>query len=301
VRQALPTHAAAPPAIDNLRGALYILAACLLFTAMGAIAKLLGERLPTIEVAFGRAFGGFVAVLPLALRAGWGVWRTDRLWLHVTRGTLGTAALICGFYTLTHLPLAEATALSFTKALFQVLLAAVVLHEIVRAERWIATAVGFLGVVVMLGPGVGQGLLAPAALVGLAGSLFAALVSITLRRLVLLEREITILVYLGIVGSIITGVPAAFVWVTPNATELALVAAMAVIGLVSQFFLMRGFRVGEASAMAPFDYARLPLAAAWGLALFAETPGLETIAGAALITLSALYVAHREARAARRA
>jgi drug/metabolite transporter (DMT)-like permease len=299
VRDSLPATGTAP-AVDNVRGAFNILAACLLFTAMGAIAKVLGERLPAIEVAFGRAFGGLLVVLPLVLRAGPGAWRTSRLGLHVTRGTLGTMALICGFYAVTQLPLAEATALSFTKPLFQVVLAALILREVVRATRWVATVVGFVGVLVMLAPGLAGPTLAPAALVGLAGAGFAAVVSITLRRLVHLEREITILLYLGLTGTLVTGVPTAFVWVTPTALEAGLMLAMAAIGLVSQIFLMRGFRLGEASAMAPFDYSRLPFSAAVGFLVFAEAPGHATFAGAVIVAGSALYVARAEAQAARR-
>ncbi|MEZ5904858.1 MAG: DMT family transporter [Geminicoccaceae bacterium] len=92
-------------------------------------------------------------VLPLMAQEGIGLWRTQRLGAHFGRALLGTGAMICGFYAFTHLPLAEATAISFTKPLFMVLLAALVLHETVRARRWTATAVGFLGVLLMLRPG----------------------------------------------------------------------------------------------------------------------------------------------------
>jgi drug/metabolite transporter (DMT)-like permease len=297
VTRALPRKsAAADPAVDNVRGALCILVSGVLFTAMAAMAKFLGQRLPSIEIAFARSILGFLLVLPFAMRAGPAVWRTTRLHLHVTRGTLGSCGMICGFYAVTHLPLAEATALSFTKPLFQVLLAAFVLRELVRGERWVATAIGFLGVLVMLGPAAGQGVLSLAALVGLAGAVFAALVSITLRHMVQIERELTILVYLGIVGSIVTGIPTAFVWVTPTLGEFALMLLMSAVGMISQLFMMRGFRLGEASAMAPFDYARLPISALWGFLFFAELPGMATVAGALVIAGSTLWIARREAQ-----
>ena len=287
------------PAIDNLRGAGCILVSCVLFTAMAALAKLLGERLPTVEVAFARAFFGLALVLPFAFRAGIGTWRTHRPFLHITRGALGTAGLTCAFYAVNHLPLAEATALSFTKPLFQVLLAALVLRELINRERWLATAIGLCGVLIMLRPSVNFGLGGGAVAVGLAGALCGALVSVTLRQMVQVERELTILLYLGIVGSLLTGVPASFVWVWPSGVEFLLMLAMGVVGMISQLFLMRGFRLGEASAMAPFDYARLPISAFWGFLLFAETPSPLSLAGATIIAASSVWLARREALRAR--
>ncbi|MDF1586602.1 DMT family transporter [Marinimicrococcus flavescens] len=282
---------------DNVRGALWILASCLLFATMSALAKIAGERLHSFEVSFFRAFFGFVLLLPLILRAGPGVWRTSRLHLHITRGTVGSLGLLFGFYAVTHMPLAEATALGFTKPLFQVLLAAFALREVVRMRRWVATAVGFLGVLVMLRPDTGN--LELAALAGLAGALCGATVSVTLRHMVRLERELTILAWLGVVGTVVTGLPALFVWQTPTPGELGLLLCMAAVGTVSQVCLMRGFRVGEASAMAPIDYSRLPLSAFYGVILFAEWLDPLAILGAAIIAGSTLYIARREAALAR--
>lgn len=288
-----------PGITDNVRGALWILASCLLFATMSALAKLAGERLHSFEVSFFRSFFGLVLLLPLLLRAGPGVWRTSRPHLHITRGAVGSMGLLLGFYAVTNMPLAEATALGFTKPLFQVLLAAFALREVVRMRRWLATAVGFAGVLVMLRPDPDN--LQLAALAGLGGALCGATVSVTLRHMVRLERELTILAWLGIVGSVVTGIPAFFVWRTPEPFELALLLLMALVGTVSQFCLMRGFRLGEASALAPIDYARLPLSALYGVLLFAEWPDPVSILGALIIAGSTLYIARREAQLAREA
>lgn len=286
------------PAVDNARGALWHVVACLLFSLMAALAKVLGDRLPSIEVAFARSFLGFLLVLPVLLMAGRGVWRTDRLWLHVTRAGLGTVALICSFHSVTHLPLAEATSLSFTRPLFQVVLAALVLRELVGRDRWGATLVGFLGVLVMLRPGAAS--VEPAALVALTGAACVAVVGIALRELAQAERHLTILAYLGLVGVVVTGVPAAFVFVLPTPVELVLMLLMAACGVVGQVCLMRGYQVGEASALAIFDYTRLPFSALFGFVLFLELPDLQAVAGALIIAAATLYIARREAAARRR-
>lgn len=282
---------------DSLRATFWILASCVLFATMGALAKLAGQRLHSFEVSFFRAFFGLLVVLPLLVRAGSGVLRTSRPMLHVTRSTLGTMGVLFGFYAVTHMPLAEATALGFTKPLFQVLLAAFVLREVVRMRRWAATAVGFVGVLVMVRPDAGS--IQWAALAGLAGAFCGASVSVTLRHMVRLEPELTILGWLGIVGSVVSGMVAAFVWQTPSVHELGLLFLMALVGTASQFCMMRGFRLGEASALAPIDYARLPISAFYGVLLFAEWPDPMSILGAAIIAGSTLYIARREAALAR--
>lgn len=282
------------PAVDNRCGGLWHILAGFLFSLMAVLAKLLGDRLPSAEIAFARTFLGFLLLTPLLHRAGRSAWRTERLWLHVTRGTVGTLALLCSFYAITNMPLAEATSLSFTKPLFQVLLAALILRETVRAPRWGATILGFVGVLVMLRPSAGT--IQLAGLVALLGAACVAVVGIALRELAQGERHLTILAYLGLIGTIVTGIPAAFVFVVPTTLELGVMVAMAVIGIAGQACLIRGYAVGEASALAVYDYARLPFAALFGYLLFAERPDLAALLGALLIALSTLYIARYDTR-----
>lgn len=288
---------AAAPRIDNRTGALWHVLACALFSLMAALAKLLGERLPSVEVAFARAFLGFLLLTPWLVAAGREAWRTRRLWLHVTRGTVGTLALICGTYAVTAMPLAEATSLSFTKPLFQVLLAACVLGETVGRHRWRAVLAGFLGVLVMLRPGLGM--VQPGAFAALLGALCVAIVGVALRRLAQVERHLTILAYLGVVGSLVTGLPTAFVFVPPTGSELTLMLLMALAGMVGQVCLIRGYQVGEASALAAFDYTRLPFSALLGFLLFLELPDPQALLGALVIVLASLYLARCEAAPAK--
>jgi drug/metabolite transporter (DMT)-like permease len=110
----------------NLRGALWVTLSCLCIASMSALVKGLGERLDSFQLAFFRSLFGLLSVLPFALAAGRGVLRTRRLGLHLARGLAGTVAMMCGFYALTHLTLAGATAIGFTTPLFLTVLAALV-------------------------------------------------------------------------------------------------------------------------------------------------------------------------------
>lgn len=276
-----------------LRGALLVVLASVMFSGMGALAKLAGSRLNSIEVAFFRAFFGLVVILPFIWREGGGVLRSRHPWRLIARGVVGSIAMLCGFYAITHLSLAEATALSFTKPLFMVVLAALLLHETVRARRWSATVIGFVGVVVMVRPwtlGIEF-----AALVALASALCAAVVSILIKQLLMTETRGTILTYLGITSIVVTLPLAAPVWLWPTTLEYGLLIAMAVVGQSAQLVLMQGFRLADASALAPFDYVRLPVSALFGWLLFAEGLDSATLVGALIIIASTVYIARREA------
>ncbi len=276
----------------NLRGALWVILSCLCIASMAALVKTLGARLDSFQLAFFRAAFGLLAVAPFALGAGAAALRTRQLGLHLVRGVAGTVAMMCGFYALTRLSLADATAITFTTPLFLTVLAALVLHERVRWRRWSATALGFVGVLIMLRPG--EGVLEAAALVALLGASCIATVRLVIKRLTLHDGPLTIIVWFGLISTAVSAVPAALVWRTPTLVELALLVLLGCLASLTQVFLIRGYAIGEASALAPFEYFRLPFAMLYGFLLFAELPDRYTLLGASIIVASTLYIARRE-------
>lgn len=281
----------------NLRGAVWMILSGLGFTVMAVLIKLLGGRLDSLQIAFFRCLIGFLAILPIALAMGPGRLRTRHFPVHLTRGLFGMLAMICSYYAIQHLPLAAYTALSFSKPLFATVLAVLLLHEIVRWRRWSATALGFLGVLVMVRPGAGA--FDPAALVALGDSVSIAFLVVLVKRLPPSETALTMLFHFGIVSSLASLPLAILVWRPPSWEEYGLLAAIGILGAAAQTCWIRAFRAGEASAVAPFDYTRLIFAAAAGLLLFAEAPDGWTFAGAGIIVASTLYIARRESRLAR--
>ena len=134
------------------RGACWVVLSCLCIAAMGAIVKALGDHLSSFQVAFFRASFGLILVLPLVLSRGTQVLRAKRPCLLLARGICGAVGVTAGFYAVVHMPLADATAITFTAPLFVVLLARFFLREAVDASRWLATIVGFMGVIFLLQP-----------------------------------------------------------------------------------------------------------------------------------------------------
>lgn len=278
----------------NTRGGIWVLLAAVGFSITAVLAKSLGESLHSFQIAFFRSVVGLAVLLPLALRAGPTVLRTPVPGLHLARALAGATAMMCGFYALTHLPLATATALTFTRPFFLIVLAVLFLGEPVRWRRWSATLVGFAGVLVMLRPGAGT--IEPAMLVALGQALAASMVVVFLKRMPAEESHLTVLFYTAAYTTLFTLVPALWVWRDVSGPVLVTAVLLGVIGVTSQAAIVRAYRIAEATAVAPFDYARLLFATGFGIVLFSEFPDLWTMLGAGIIIASTVYIARREAK-----
>jgi drug/metabolite transporter (DMT)-like permease len=282
----------------SVRAVLLMVTGSLLFSVMGALVKLLGQQIDSFQIAFFRCFFGFIAILPFVLlKPGRHAFRTTYFYGHFLRGALGVAAIVAGFYATTRLPLTDSTAISFTAPLFMILTAIFLLGEKVRWRRGLATAAGFIGVLVMVRPD--SGTLDLGAMVGLIAAFLGALSTTLIKRLSATEKALTILVYFGLFSSILTAIPAYFVWRPLAGDEFALLALVGALGAVGQFCQVRAFAAGELMAVAPIDYSRLIFAGIMGFLLFAELPDRYTLVGAAMIVGSTLYIACRETHLSR--
>ncbi|MDP6345477.1 MAG: DMT family transporter [Alphaproteobacteria bacterium] len=282
---------------DNARGALWVVLGCIMFSGMTAVVKFLGASFDSFQLGFFRALFGLLVVLPFFARHGLGLVRTRRPGLHLMRSVCGASAMLCGFYAITHLPLADAVSISYARALFLIPLAVLFLGEVVRMRRWTATAVGFVGVIIMMRPG---GEIAPATFVALAGAFLVASVTVMIKKLSTTERPETLLFYFGVISTPVALLPALAVWRTPDLSQLVLLMAIGALGAAGQYCMIRGFKVGEATALLPFDYTRLIFAGIVGFLLFAELPDAWTVTGALIIVGATLYIGVREAQLGRK-
>ena len=271
-----------------------MLAASVGYAAVNAMVKDLGGDLPPVVITFSRAAFGVVALLPVLLVRGLGVFRTSRPGLHMLRvcGSFGNLTL--GFYALSHLPVATATALSFTQPLFMILLAAFVLGEMVRWRRGLATLAGFFGVIVMLGPsGLALNL---AALAGLGAAASQAVAYGVIRHRSAEDGALTILAWFT-AGLLVLSTPLAILfWKTPHGTQWVYLAVIGLVLTAVQFCIIKAFRLAEATVVNPVDYVRLIFSAVLGYFLFEEIPTVWTVVGAAMIVAATLYILFREAR-----
>jgi drug/metabolite transporter (DMT)-like permease len=210
--------------------------------------------------------------------------------------------MMLSFYAFQEMPLADANALSFTRNLWLVPLAAFVVREQVGALRIGAAVVGFVGVLVMIRPGAGgEFALGLPALAMLAASFLFAL-TITGMKVMTRDHSPTVLLVWGATLGLVLAIPGAFLtWRWPEPLDLGLLCLMGVMGTITQACYIKGMQLGDAAAMAPIDYTRLIFSAAAGYLLFSEIPTIWTLIGAVIIVASTLFITIREQQLARSA
>ena len=278
----------------NRRGAIWMVCAAIGFTLNSALVKAVGvSDMHAFQIAFFRTAIGFLTVLPFVWHAGLGLLRTRHPGIHLIRGTAGGISVICGFYALTIMPLADFMALTFTTPLFMIVLAVLLLGERIRWRRWTATAIGFLGVLIMVRPGAGT--FEIGALLVLAMALGIAIASSLVKRLPAGETPAMMLFWFSLIATVMSAPLALAVWRAPTPEEWLLLIAIGVVGIAGQSFIIRAYKVGEATFVAPFDYSKLLIAVVVGFFVFSEVPDAWALAGAGVIIVSTLYIARREA------
>ncbi len=267
------------------------------FALNDVVIKTLGRTIDAFELAFFRYVIGFVVLTPFFVRAGVGGLKTGRFRLHALRLVIAGSAQIGVIFSVIHMPLAAVTALSFTRILFTTFAAVWILRELVTARRWTATAVGFVGVLVMVRPDAGG--IDPIALIAIGSALTFAVANVLIRLMSSTEPPLRILFYYHLGGTLIFAGPAAWMWRTPIGVEWLHAVAIGVLTTLGMVGFVRGFAVGEASVIGPMEYVRLIYAAVLGYFVFAEIPDPWTFVGALIIVVATSYLARMEARASR--
>ncbi len=279
------------------RGALYMVGSCAGFAVMMALVRLVSAEIHPFVAAFFRSLFGLAFMLPWLAVAGVGKLGTGRLSMHALRSLLGLAAMLSLFLALSLMPLAEATALTFTAPLFATIGAALILGEQVRLRRWTAALIGFAGALIILKPGAQT--LQPAALLALAAAALIAGAMLSIKALSRTEHPNAIVIIMGLMMTPASLVPALFVWSTPSAATFGWLIVLSAAATCGQLCLTRAFAAADASAVLPFDFSRLVFVSILGFAIFGERPAPGTWLGAAVIVGASVYIARREAQIGR--
>jgi drug/metabolite transporter (DMT)-like permease len=283
----------------NSRGAVWMLASAVTFTVMTMLIKLLGDDYPAALQTFYRQATGLLVLTPLILRNPRAAFHTTRLGILLFRSFAGTIGMILAFYAYQRMPLADANALSFTRTLWLVPLAAFVLKERVGPRRVSAVLVGFLGALLMLQPAA-HGDFGWPAVAALTSSLLLALTVTGMKVMTRDHTTTTLMAWSAVLGFALTIPPALLVWRWPGGVDLALLGVMGVLGAITQACYIKGMAQGDAAVMAPIDYTRLVFAVILGYALFGEIPNAMTMAGAGVVIASTVYITLREAQLGKR-
>jgi len=280
----------------TLRGMAWMALAGLLFCTLNAIARSLAQSLDPFQTQFLRYLAGLVVLLPFMLRSGLAAWMPHDLKGQGWRGLVHTAGLLLWFWALPHVPLADMTAIGFSGPVFIMAGAVLFLGEPVVPRRWIAAAVAFLGVLVVVAPGLAGAGGGYWSFVMLASApLFAASFLIT-KALTRRDRPEVIVAWQAITVAAFT-LPFAlpgWAWPTPEQWGLFLVTGL--LGSAGHWCLTEAFRIAEMSATQPVKFLDLIWASILGWLVFAEIPAVTTLAGAAIIVAATTWLAQHEAR-----
>ena len=270
------------------RGIFLVSTGSMMLVAMSLLIKQLGSRIPAIEILFFRSAIGFLFVLPFFARNPLEPLRTKRLGAHLIRGTMGTLANICFFWTITHMLLADAVALQFSRPLFMLPLAVLFLGEVAGLQRSLIVAVGFLGILVYARPFTAG--FDPGVFVGAAGAVFSCLVVICIKWLAKTEPTRVIMFYYSLWTAVFSAIPALVWWVTPTPFELVMLLGVGILGIYGQGLVTHGYTLADAGALVSLDYSRVVYAAILGYLLFGEVPGPWNFLGMGLIIAASLYL-----------
>lgn len=295
------THAA-PPAQRIGAGIALRVAAMACMAVMFATVKWATARgVPIFEIVFFRNAFAFVPLgIYIARTSGPAILRTSRPGAHITRAAIGLTGMVGGFAAVGLMPLTEATALGFTAPLFMVALSALILREPVGWHRWGAVAVGFVGVLVMVHPDPAH-MATLGALFALVGALGSAGAMIAIREIGRTEPGPRIVFYFTLAGALVGLASLPFGWVLTDAPTFGVLVLGGLIGGVGQLLLTQALRLAPIGAVAPFDYIQLVWASLLGFLIWGERLRPETVAGAAVVAASGLYIVYRETRRPRAA
>ncbi|MDF3074775.1 MAG: ribN 1 [Alphaproteobacteria bacterium] len=276
----------------TLRGILWAALAGLLSVALNVLMRDVTLELHPFIVLFWRYVFGTLALLPLVMTGGAGILRVHKPSSHVLRSLVHTAGLGLWFYALPMIPIAETTALGFTTPLFITLGAIFVLHEQVGLRRIMAVVIGFVGMLIILRPGLAE-ISQGSILMLISAPLFAG--SNLLAKLVARDDSITAIVTWQSVLVTFCCVPAAIlVWQTPSFSQLLWLLLGGALGTASHLALSQSYKVADITAVQPIGFLTLVWATLLGYAIFGDKPDLWTWIGAAVIFAANTYISHRE-------
>jgi len=274
------------------RGVAFMFVAVAASVSVMVCIRIISSDLHPFVMAFFRSLFGLVVFIPLLMKAGFTPLKTNRVGMHLTRGTLQAVLMLVTFMAISLAPLATVTALRFSGPLFATLLALLLLHEIIRMRRISALIIGFAGAMIILRPGIID--ISLGGLFAMASAATWALTMITVKSLSRTESSSAITIYSILVTTPITFIAALFYWRMPTPEEFFWLVLMGIFGSLSHWCRAQAFKSADISALIPIDFTALIWATTFGYLLFGEIADVWTWAGGIVIFSSTLYITYRE-------
>ena len=278
---------------NNLKGVVLMALGFFSFSACDAIAKLLTDIFHPLQIVWLRMLGLFVGVCVLILIRGFKVLHTPKPKLQILRGVVAVGSATLFIIAVAYVPLADAVAVTFVAPFIVTVLGALVLKEPVGIRRWLAVVTGFIGMLIVIRPGMG--LFHPAIFLVVVAAVFFAIRQLLSRWLSGVDDVTTTVAYTAIVAFGLTSLTLPFVWVTPvGSTILLLIIGMAVLAAMGEVLIIRALDIAQSVVLAPIHYSLIIWGTFYGYVVFSDLPDRWTLLGCAVIVMSGLYTSYRE-------
>ncbi len=274
-----------------------MLTAMAILPVIDVFAKKLGQAgMPILIVVWARALFGGLMTLPFALQAeGARAFRPAQPARQLARAVLLFGATFLFFQSLKYLPIADALAIFFVNPLVIVILSALVLRERVGPRRWAAVAVGFLGTLIIIRPGIVE--VNPGTLYALGSGVALGSYFVMTRAMAGVANAMVLNFQTSAIGAALMALALPFLWVTPDAVQWGMLAALGVIATLGHVLITKAYEHAEASLLAPLAFTEIIMATILGYAFFGDLPDRWTVLGVAILIASAVYISIRERQA----
>ena len=265
------------------------------FSIMVIFIRKASENLHILEVVFFRNLLAFIVMLPLLTSTGLAAIKMNNTKLFFMRGFFGAIGMLAGFTCLTLIPLAQATAISFSKPIFITIGATIFLGEIIKARRIAAIIIGIIGMLIIVQPGVNS--LSFGIMLAIIAALAHSINALIVKKLTLTDSPQAIVMWMVIILIPITFIPAVTVWQWPSFETWLYLWGIAIVGTLAHFSWTKSYTMAEITSLESIEFIKLPIMALFGWMIFSEIPGTWTWIGGSIIFLSTIYISHREAKA----
>ena len=272
----------------------YTLISIFFFSFMGVFIRKSSENIHIFEVIFFRNLLACLIIIPLMYSSGLASFKMGRPGLFVYRAIFVSIGMFAGFSALTLIPLAQATAISFTTPIFVTILAIFLFGEVIKFRRIAAILVGFIGMIIIVRPGVES--ISFGVILAFIGAFFHSINLLIVKKLTAYETANAIVVWMVIMLVPISFVPAIFVWEWPSALTWLYLWCLAICGTVGHSFFTRAYALAEITSLQPFQFIKLPMIAFLAWIIFSELPEYWTWIGGVIIFSSTAYITRREAK-----
>ncbi|WP_188052320.1 DMT family transporter [Aureimonas fodinaquatilis] len=287
----MPAHPSPSPSNRSLAGIGFMLLGTFMFASNDALGKYLISSYSIGQILLVRSVVALLLIAPFIYKNRAAVFRPQRPGMHLLRVICSTAEVALFYAALYHLPLADVMTFYLAGPIYVTALSALILREQVGWRRWLAVMVGFVGVLIALGPSLGTASLG--AMLAVGGSFAYALLIISTRSLS--GSGGTTLITWQTVAALVFGIfVAPFSWAPVDMTGFAALALLGAVSMLAHVFINQSLKIAEASTVVPFQYTLIVWALVYGVLFFGDQPQASLLMGAGLIVLSGLFIFLRE-------